>query len=225
MAGQFYYLITSLPSLEELGSEAPVTGAEYLDLVDESAVAYDLVKAVLLSDDLVQVQAFKSNEIENVDTSVLTELQIRGEEMMPEYLTLTAGTENPDAMWEDYFNYAWKTAEAYGCEFLKSWIGYEVGLRNALITARARKLSLDPEEYYVARELAGDQDFTSLVNEWSGAENPMAGMMVLDKARWDWLSENDSWFQFTYDELVVYAARLILLKRWERLGGKMTAAS
>ena len=225
MAGQFYYLITSLPSLEELGSESPVTGSEYLDLVDESAIAYDLVKAVLLSDDLVQVQAFKSKEIEHLSLSVLTELEVRGEEPMPEYLTLTAGTDNADAMWGDYFKYAWQIADGYGCEFLKLWIGYEVGLRNALIAARARKLSLDPEEYYVARELIGDQDFTSLINEWSGADNPLAGMMILDKARWDWLSENDSWFKFTYDELVVYGARLLLLKRWERLSGKVSAAS
>ncbi len=225
MAGQFYYLITSLPSLEELGSDAPVTGSEYLDLVDESAVAYDLVKSVLLSDDLVQVQALKAQEIEHVSPSVLTEMQAIGEEDLPEYLTITAGYDKPDAMWEDYFRYAWKTANDYGCEFLKLWIGYEVGLRNALITARARKLSLDPEEFYVARDLSGDQDFSSLINEWSGAENPMAGMMVLDKARWNWLAENDSWFKFTYDELVVYGARLLLLKRWERLSGKVTAAS
>ena len=225
MAGQFYYLITSLPSLDELGSEAPLNGSEYLDLVDESAVAYDLVKSVLLSDDLVQVQAFNANEIEHVSTSVLSELQVRGEEPLPDYLTLTSGADNPDAMWQDYFNSAWKTAESYGCSFLKAWIGFEVGLRNALITARARKLSLDPEEYYVARDLSGDNDFTSLVNEWSNAENPMAGMMVLDKARWDWLADNDGWFKFTYDELVVYGARLLLLKRWERLSGKVIAAS
>ena len=223
MAGQFYYLITSLPSLEELGSPAPLTGAEFFDLVDESVIAQDLVKVVLLSDDLLQMQAFQAGEIEDVSPAVLSADQVRAQEPLPDYLLGEAPAGDINAIWKTYFEYAASIANTYGCEFLKLWVEYEVGIRNALIFARARKLGIDPEEHYIARDMTSGDDFTALVNEWSAAENPMAGMMILDKARWNWLTENDSWFKFTYDELVVYAARILLLKRWDSLSGKISA--
>ncbi len=223
MAGQFYYLITSLPSLDELGTPAPLTAAEYVELVDESVIAQDLVKVVLLSDDLLQLQAFQAGEIDEVAPAVLSAAQARGEEPMPDFLLSDAHASDTNSVWENYFTYGKSVADSYGCEFLNLWLEYEVGVRNALIYARARKLNVDPEEHYIARDFAAADDFNSLINEWSSAENPMAGMMVLDKARWNWLADNDSWFKFTYDELVVYAARILLLKRWDLLSSKMSA--
>ena len=223
MAGQFYYLITSLPSLDELGTPTPMTGADFVDLVEESVIAQDLVKVVLLSGDLLEMQALKAGEIEDVSPSVLTAAQARGEEPLPDFLAVSDTGVSENAVWEAYFQYASSVADLYGCEFLRDWISYEVGIRNGLIAARARKIQVDPEEHYVAREISDGSDFNTLINEWSSAENPMAGQMVLDKARWNWLAENDSWFKFTYDELVVYAARLLLLKRWDALSGKASA--
>jgi hypothetical protein len=42
-------------------------------------------------------------------------------------------------------------------------------------------------------------------------------MKVLDQARWRWLNDNDAWYSFADDELAAYAARLMLLHRWDRL--------
>ncbi|MBN2064403.1 MAG: DUF2764 family protein [Sedimentisphaerales bacterium] len=220
MAGQFYYLITSLPALNELGSPPPLSGAEYVEMIDESAVAQDLVQVVLLSDDLLQMQSYQSGEIETVSPSVLTVAQVTGDEPLPDYLMAESASSEANSLWKAYFAYAQGVADRYGCEFLDLWLKYEIGMRNALTAARARKLGVEAEEHYIGREYSSGDDFTALVNEWSNAENPMAGMMVLDKSRWNWLSENDSWFKFTYDELVVYAARLLLLKRWDLLSSK-----
>lgn len=223
MAGQFYYLITSLPALDELGSPAPLSGAQYVDLVDESVIAQDLVKVVLLSDDLLQMQAFQAGEIEEVAPAVLTPGQLRSEEPLPDYLLGELAASDLNSLWKAYFDYGRSVADTYGCDFLKLWLEYEVGMRNALISARARKLGVDPEEHFIARDMTGDIDYSTIINEWSSADNPMSGMMVLDKARWNWLSENDAWFKFTYDELVVYAARILLLKRWDLLSSKVSA--
>ncbi len=220
MAGQFYYLITSLPALNELGSPPPLSGADYVEMIDESAVAQDLVQVVLLSDDLLQMQSYQSGEIESVSPAVLTVAQVSGDEPLPDYLVAESTSSETNSLWKAYFAYAQGVADRYGCEFLDLWLKYEIGMRNALTAARARKLGVEAEDHYIGRDYASGEDFTALVNEWSNAENPMSGMMILDKARWNWLSENDSWFKFTYDELVVYAARLLLLKRWDLLSSK-----
>jgi hypothetical protein len=47
--------------------------------------------------------------------------------------------------------------------------------------------------------------------------NPLSGLKVLDRARWDWLSRNDRAYSFENDEIAAYAAKLMLLHRWRRL--------
>ncbi|MCJ7542993.1 MAG: hypothetical protein MUP47_00235, partial [Phycisphaerae bacterium] len=102
--------------------------------------------------------------------------------------------------------------------FLAQWVGYEVALRNALAAARAQALGLEAADYLVATDLGqADGDLSAVVGEWAAAPNPLAGLRVLDAARWDWLAWHDAWFSFQDDELIAYAAKLVLLDRWQRL--------
>ena len=109
-------------------------------------------------------------------------------------------------------------ARRHGSVFLADWVGYEVALRNALAAARAKRLGLDENDYLVATDLAAtDEDFTTLLSEWTAASTPLAGLRVLIAARWAWLAEHDAWFSFSDDELAAYAAKLMLLHQWRRL--------
>ena len=123
-----------------------------------------------------------------------------------------------DAVWEAYYRHVADVASRCACRLLAQWVGVEVALRNALARARAQALGLDGEDYVVADDLADDDaDLTSIVNDWSTARTPLAGLRVLDDARWRWLDENDQWFTFADDELAAYAIRIMLLSRWYRL--------
>ncbi|MGB2821431.1 MAG: hypothetical protein WBF17_10645, partial [Phycisphaerae bacterium] len=74
------------------------------------------------------------------------------------------------------------------------------------------------EAHLVEPDLAAPQDeFTLVLGEWSAARDPLAGLRVLDAARWRWLIEHDAWFTFADDELAAYAAKLMLLHRWKRI--------
>ncbi|HET6441735.1 MAG TPA: DUF2764 family protein [Phycisphaerae bacterium] len=222
MVGRAYEMIGSLPSLPDLGGVPPITPAELAERVESRAAARRIVEAILLSDDLEQRDALLAGEITEASPSVLSEAQVRNEAPLPPHLApppdALAPQETPDAVWLAYWRHAAEVARRRGSRFLALWVRYEVSLRSALAAARARALDLDPAEQPTVPELADEgSDFTSVVAEWSAAANVLEGQKVLDRARWAWLDEHDRWFTFEDDELAAYAARLLLVHRWNRI--------
>ena len=224
MAGQLYYYITSLPQLGELASVPPMTGGDMLERLAGAGKARLAVEAAFLSDDLLQRESLLAGEVREADTAVLTLPQVRNDEPLPEYL---AAEEAPatrrvaaDLVWERYFRYAARTAAATANALLAAWVARELALRNAVAEHRARALDLAPEDYFVAGDLADErEDFRQVLSEWASAPNPLAGLQVLDRARWAWITQRDRWYSFEADELVAYAAKLMLLARWHRMAG------
>ncbi len=217
-----YYLITALEDLSGIDADATMTGVELLESLRDNTAAWEQVRAILLSDDILQREAVLAGEIEKVSGNVLSESQIRNEEPLPEYLLEEAikdtGRAGTDLLWQEYYGYVRSVASATGSNFLERWVGFEVSLRNALVEARAKALKLSAEGYRVAEALGEcDVDFNSVLGEWSAAADPLAGMQVLDKARWNWLIDNDAWFSFDNDELAAYAAKLMLVQRRQRM--------
>jgi hypothetical protein len=225
--GSNYYLLANLPGLgDQLDSPIPLSPKELLEHVSGSSVAEALVKAILLGEDLLQRQSFLAGETPEPEAIVLSEAQIHNEEPLPVYLQEVIASENTanmadnfllDRLWEAYYRYCKEVAQRYSSAFLSGWVGYNVGLNNALATARARALGLEVEDYLVAVDLAGEDDLASVVNEWSGASEPLGGLLVIDTARWEWLMAHEVWFSFSDDELAVYTAKLMLQTRWQRL--------
>ena len=221
--GHYFFTITALPSMVDLGGAPPMSLAELGELVaDDAGSAKTLIDVIALGDDLLQREAILAGEIEQASPTVLTAEQLRDEQPLPDYLTESqdvSPTQIPaDALWGAYYSYAARTAARSNSRFLADWVNYEVTLRNAIAAARAKTLQLEPDDYMVTPEL-GEQieDMNSLVNEWSAAADPLIALGVLDRARWQWLADNDRWFSFNQDELAAYAAKLTLLTRWDRL--------
>lgn len=227
MVKQNRYLLAALPGLGELGANAPLTPADMLEQVAASPSCRILLEALFLSDDLLQRQAFLAGELKELELTVLTAQQGSNEQPLPEYLIVSEQEQDSrqqvmlDHIWQGYYDHAAQLAEQRNSSFLLAWVAYEVALRNAVATARAKTLHLDAAEYLVRPELADSQeDFTSLIAEWTAARDPLAGLRVLDTARWSWLARSDGWFTFKDDELAAYGAKLMLLRRWQRLTGE-----
>jgi len=222
MGGQNYYLLASLPGLGDLGSTPPLTPAQLLDRVADAPGPSRLIGALLLGDDLLLRESALSGEEVDATPAVLTAEQLRDEAPLPPTLTVETDQGHSriaaDIVWEAYFRHAADVARGAGSAFLSEWVCSEVALRNALASARAKTLGLDAEAYLVADDLAdGDADFTTMIGEWTAAPNPLAALRVLDTARWGWLVDREGWFTFQDDELAAYAAKLMLLCRWNRL--------
>jgi len=222
-----YYYLASLPALGELGTPPPMGFAELWEWLADHRRWSDLVGGLFLLDDLRQREAYLSGEVKDMEPTVLSVSQMLNRSPLPDYLAAEPGeTEGPprrvaaDGLWEAYFRHAARLADRWRSPFLAAWVAREVALRNALAAARAARLGLEEADYLVAADLAAaDEDFAGLLSEWAAAPTPLAGQQRLLRAQWDWLARHDAHFTFDEDELLVYAARLMLLAQWQRMAG------
>ncbi len=215
-----YYLLSALPSLVDLSAPPPLTCRALLEQVRGTGRPQALVETVFLSDDLLQRDALLAGEIDQAEPTVLTDAQVSDQEPLPDYIT--GHDEAPrriaaDAIWENYFRHSADLARRMDSAFLAGWTAHEVALRNAVAAARAKALGLEASDYLVAEDLSVDEDLSAVTSEWASAPDPFTGLQILDTGRWHWIAEHDTWFSFSDDELVAYAARLMLLVRWQRL--------
>jgi len=221
------YYLTALPTVAELGSKPPLELAELRAMLESPAWIREPVDAVLLQDDLLQRESFLAGESADVAPAVLTPAQARNEAPLPDALQIEAdGKEDHrdpneiDQLWGNYFRYVMELSRDIQCPILREWTGYEVGLRNALATARAERLGLTGDGYLVASELESlVEDFDDLIGECKRADEPLAAQRLLIRARWDWVNEHGQWFSFRTDELAAYALKLMLLHQMYRLDG------
>ncbi len=234
-SGHFY--ITTLPALGDLGSVPSMGLADLLEHVEENRKWHQQLEALVLLDDLLQRESFLAGETDDVEPSVLSFQQVRGEAPLPEALEAApvsnefAAVDQPTALttdwlWERYFRYVHQLGRSHRSRFLVQWVGFEVALRNRLAAARARQLGLNESDYVVAPDLAQpDEDLSPLLSEWETAPTPLAGLRVVIRARWWWLAQHDAWFSFRVDELLAYSARVMLLEQWRRTEEKEAASA
>ena len=150
------------------------------DRLVEARGPIESVDIFLLMDDLMQREAVLAGQLQpdQTDMAVITDVTADNEPALPEVLMPAddqeAQTENirlaVDQVWERFFRYAEHTAQATQSRFLKNWVGFEVGLRNALASARAHVLGLDPDTYQVVPDLGdSDTDYSAVVSAWTAA--------------------------------------------------------
>lgn len=225
---RYDYLLSVLPGVETLGGAPPISKQDLLERVRASEGPVDMVECLLLGDDITQHSALLAGEIQ-ADQAELAVLNLSSEGVgaaLPEELVWDSAEEGlekervaVDGLWSRYFQHAQSLATRVGSPFVRAWVGFEVGLRNALCVARAQALELDPTPYLVAPHLAQTEaDYTTALTAWSAAPDPLAALEILDKCRWEWLQEYGRWYSFGADEIEAYTVQLILLHRWRRLG-------
>ena len=223
MSKRYYFILTALPELPELGQPAPLTLAEFRQLIIDEGPEAILVDAVLLEEDLTMREAVLTGEIDHADGIVLTNEQVMGREELPDFLQAEPDRHYriaTDATWWNYYNYVNDLAQAHNNAFLRDFVGFEVNLRNALAQARAEKLGLQVSDYIVAQDLGQDQNVSEILSAWSTAPTPIKAMQVLDQHRRKWLDDNAGYYNFGIDEILSYARTLILVSRWQRLQEK-----
>jgi hypothetical protein len=231
MLTEQYYYISTLPMLGELGSTPAMGLADLVEHVSEQPRWRKLINAVVLLDDLQQRESFLSGELEEVEPAVLTLQQVRNQAPLPEFLVTPEDQEQHvgvevDVLWRNYFHHVAALGRSEKVAFLVKWAAFEVGLRNALATARAKRLGLNEASYLVATDLmADDEDWSAVLATWEAAADPLAGLRAVIRARWDWVARHEAWFAFTVDELLVYVVRVMLLEQWRRLSERDEAVS
>ncbi|TRZ95704.1 DUF2764 family protein [bacterium] len=94
---------------------------------------------------------------------------------------------------------------------------FERNLRNELVKIRAARKHLDPQKYL--RVDQGYVDSSIVYIAHTSFRNPeiMEGEKLLDLARWHMLDELSSGHYFDIDCLIIYARKLLILEKWQRI--------
>lgn len=99
---------------------------------------------------------------------------------------------------------------------LKKWRAFDTALRNELVKIRASRKHLDPLKY-----LRGEDYIEPYISRIAMAayRNPsiMEAERLLDQEKWRCLDELALGHYFDLDFLIVYALKLLILERWERI--------
>lgn len=103
-----------------------------------------------------------------------------------------------------------------GSSILRGWKGFDIVLRNETARQRARRRGKDPGSYI--REGGYADSSVIALAQWAvNQDSPLEAELALDRFRWEKLEELEKGHYFDIDFLIIYALKLQILKRWERI--------
>lgn len=104
-----------------------------------------------------------------------------------------------------------KFSSASGCQLAAEFEAWNTALKNELVKLRASRLGFDADESL--KEGGIFAGITELAREVFNQENPLEAELLLDKMRWNKISELEALEYFSMEKLAAYLHKLKLLER------------
>jgi hypothetical protein len=95
---------------------------------------------------------------------------------------------------------------------------FEMMLANELVKVRAASRKVNPEKYLRSEEYSG-QAIYHIALAAHRNPSPLEAERYLDQERWNYLEEKSFGHYFDLEALIIYAHKLLILERWERIDG------
>lgn len=99
---------------------------------------------------------------------------------------------------------------------LKKWYAFDMALRNELVKIRAARKKTDPVRY-IRRDGYADPSISHIAINAYRARSILDGEKALDQERWRFLDELSFSHYFDIEALLVYALKLLILEKWDRI--------
>lgn len=99
---------------------------------------------------------------------------------------------------------------------LIKWQGFEIALRNELVKIRAGYKRIDPLKF-MRRDGYADFSLAHIAMNAHRSPSILEGEKILDQERWYFLEGLAFGHYFDLDALIVYALKLLMLERWEKI--------
>ncbi len=99
---------------------------------------------------------------------------------------------------------------------LGKWANFEIALRNELARARARRKKIDPLKFERLPE-SPEAHISHVAMSAYRSISILEAEKILDLARWNFLDSLSINHYFDFDFLLVYALKLKILERWDRI--------
>lgn len=222
MANKFYYLLTLLPALPEVG-EAFETGGVFALIRQEQVVGVEILADLLEAEILLEHCAEHHFVAEKEDFAPVFP------EVITEAIVDLAGDPGSldESQWHDKVYTLWfklmaEVGHKTGSNLLADWAVREYSLR--------AQIQLQREHQGSDSSASGEQmlpdfikkngfifDQSELINAYKAFDDPMAAEKFLDQARVDYLRKAAAQYSFDMDELVAYMLELRIHRRYERM--------
>ncbi|MBI3990761.1 MAG: DUF2764 family protein [Candidatus Omnitrophica bacterium] len=101
-------------------------------------------------------------------------------------------------------------------ETISKYRDFDTMLRNELVKLRAARKKISPDKYLRPGGYAGTALY-HIAHAAQRSPSPLEGERMLDSERWNFLEELAQGHYFDLDTLIIYANKLLILKRWERI--------
>lgn len=99
---------------------------------------------------------------------------------------------------------------------LKKWQDFDIALRNELVKIRSAHKRLDPAKY-MRHDGYLDLSLSRIAMNAHRTPAILEAERLLDQERWHFLDELSFGHYFDLDFLIVYALKLLMLERWEKV--------
>ncbi|MDI6759095.1 MAG: DUF2764 family protein [Candidatus Omnitrophota bacterium] len=99
---------------------------------------------------------------------------------------------------------------------LKKWLYFNTSLKNELVKLRAIRKKIDPLKY-LRPDTYSDSSIYHTALAAQRNPSPLEGERLLDRQRWQFLDELAIGHYFDLTILIIYALKLLILERWERI--------
>ncbi|MFH1622748.1 MAG: DUF2764 family protein [Candidatus Omnitrophota bacterium] len=99
---------------------------------------------------------------------------------------------------------------------LKKWNKFDMALRNELVKIRAGRKHVDPHKY-IRKDDYFEPEITRIAANASRNTSILEAEKMLDLARWQALEDMAIGHYFDLDFLVVYALKLLILEKWNKI--------
>jgi hypothetical protein len=98
----------------------------------------------------------------------------------------------------------------------RKWHAFDISLRNELVKIRAARKKIDPNRYlrYGGYE---DASIAHIALHAHRTSSILESESVLDQAKWQFLDELAVGHYFDIDFLIVYANKLSILEKWDKI--------
>ncbi len=98
---------------------------------------------------------------------------------------------------------------------LEKWHEFDRSLRNEFVKIRSGRKKIDPSRYLRGED--SDQRLYHAALHAYRSPSPIEGERSIDRERWLFLDELLLGHYFDLDTLVIYALKLLILEKWQRI--------
>ncbi len=225
--GKYYFLIGLIPPLPDLlGEKLPLPYAEISGIIRRNIEPEDvpLIEGLLLAIDVANFENLHQGRPIFIEGGILTQEEIERKRNLPLFIQIfleekERGIRRPyvfDALWERYYSYAYTLAQERDCRFLVDYLSWEIGLRNHLVTMRAKERGIEVGDYLILPQV-GYRDLSILVSQIKSQKNPLMAERLIDEERLKTIFHCEGGDPFSINAVLAILAKASLFSRWEKM--------